>query len=303
MKRIAAKLLEYIPDFLIFNWFVIILQSLIYHKTPFYLFTKGLNAYILRSKIKSHHLSNFADKISAKDEIRCLIGRDIAPATISIVDDVENIVLPPGDWIFKSSHNCSGGIILKNGRLSCAKKIYLETPINNPSIEIILKVLKNFSRSNNSKNLFWTTREACYKALAPRYFFEELLVDGVGEFFSEYKFHCINGKVELVYLVVDRHGNNKRAILNRYCSQLKASWCKRRDLYKFENNTDYIIPANWDDLICISELIANHFKYVRVDLYTDGKEVKIGELTFFHGSGLEPITPSSIDIEFGKMLL
>jgi hypothetical protein len=302
MKKLASKIIRYVPDVPFFNWLILIMQATIYHRNPLYLFSTGLNAYLLREKIRSHELGQYTDKIRAKDSLANLLGKDVTPRTISIVDSVVSFPVPSGDWIFKSSHNCSGGIIYKDGTLTCAKRILLKDPIENPTEEDIHSVLRKFIETSKHQNLFWTTREACYKSLEPRYFFEELLVDSDRNFFLEIKFHCIKGRVELGYLVVDRHGKNKRAIVDRFGSLLPVSWCKPRDLYKYVNNEGFTIPDNWSELVDFAENIAINFECVRVDLYTDGTDIKVGELTFFHGSGLEPITPRSIDMELGKKL-
>lgn len=302
MKMLASRFLEKVPDNFLFNWLILIAQSSVFHRNPFYPLSKGLNSYLLRAKIRSHNLSPFTDKIQAKIEFQKLLGKDITPKTLSVADDLTDISIPAGNWIFKSSHNCAGGVIYKDGTLSCAKRIVLKSPVVEPSAVEIQEVLGTFIRSSHSQNLFWTTREACYKTLEPRYFFEELLVDQSGEFFSEYKFHCIHGKVELGYLVVDRHGKNKRAIVSKAGELLNVSWCKKRDLHKFEDNSDYKIPKNWQTLISIAEKLSSQFTYVRVDLYTDENRVCIGELTFFHGSGVEPILPLEVDRQLGAKL-
>ena len=52
----------------------------------------------------------------------------------------------------------------------------------------------------------------------------------------------------------------------------------------------------------ISPMYDDGFPYVRVDLYLHTSRIYFGELTFYHGSGLERFSPPDTDLTLGAKI-
>lgn len=61
-------------------------------------------------------------------------------------------------------------------------------------------------------------------------------------------------------------------------------------------------PEKLDELISVSEKLAQGFPHVRVDTYIVDDRIYVGEMTFFHNSGLRRFEPDEWDLEIGKWL-
>ena len=58
-----------------------------------------------------------------------------------------------------------------------------------------------------------------------------------------------------------------------------------------------------EKMIEIASKLSEGFQHVRVDLYNINGKIYFGEYTFFHNSGLVPITPSEFDIKMGDNII
>ena len=62
-------------------------------------------------------------------------------------------------------------------------------------------------------------------------------------------------------------------------------------------------PQGFEKMIEIASKLSEGFQHVRVDLYNINGKIYFGEYTFFHNSGLVPITPSEFDIKMGDNII
>lgn len=296
------NILYYFPDNFIINKIIIYLTSIYFHKSPFFYFSNSLNGYILRNKSTSSFLSKYVNKITAKEYISEKVGIEHVVKTLKLYDgQVPNL----DSWVFKSNNDFSGALLYNNLKLIDVKKNCFDHIININSDISLDDLLTKFITLNRKSSPFEITRESCYKNIKKQYFFEEFIppYNDDGSPVNEYKFHCINGKVSFVYLVYDRNGYNKRIIFDTSKKPLPFIWSKKADFHKFEIDSNKIILSeNFDLMISLAEKLSVDFKYVRVDIYDINPNPKVGELTFFHGSGLERILPVNFDYEFGAKL-
>lgn len=295
-------LLHMLPDHPALNAIIVYATSVYFHKSFFFYFSNTLNGYMLREKPSSGSLSRYVDKLTAKDYIKSKVCsahviENIAVYNGSVPDDTE--------WAFKCNNDFSGALLYSEGKLIDVKKSTYQEPFEVNSKQELAKYIRCYMQGNSEASPFGITREGCYKGIEKRYFFEEFISqrDGDDAPVNEYKFHCLNGRVEFVYLVHDRAGANKRVVLGRDKFRLPFTWCKSRDLAKFSADSESIKISDNFELMCeLAETLAEKFVYVRVDIYDTTPHPKVGELTFFHGSGLEPITPKAYDYEYGAKL-
>jgi hypothetical protein len=50
-----------------------------------------------------------------------------------------------------------------------------------------------------------------------------------------------------------------------------------------------------------AELLGAEFDFVRVDLYDCNGHPRFGEMTFYPGSGLDPVDPPALDLTMGAL--
>jgi hypothetical protein len=296
------NILNKLPDHPLVNACIVYATSVYFHKSFLFYFSRSLNGYILRNKPSSDFLAKYVDKITAKEYIQEKVGVD---HVVEMLGQYDGSIPERSQWVFKCNSDFSGALLYFDEKIIDVKKIVYQDPVKVNSKRELAKYLEYFIDGNNKGSPFGITREGCYKSIKKQFFFEALIPHRnlANLPVNEYKFHCLNGRVEFVYLVYDRTGINKRIILDRDKKILPFSWCKPRDLQKFKFGIEPMeLSKNFHLMLELAEKLSADFPYVRVDIYDTHPHPKVGELTFFHGSGLEPITPKAFDYEYGSKL-
>lgn len=143
-------------------------------------------------------------------------------------------------------------------------------------------------------NYYRYGREANYKYLNPKIIIEPIVFNDDNNL--DYKFFCYRGVVKLVQVDIDRHSNHTRDFYDTEWQRLNFSL-----LYP---NSKKLVPkpANFVEMLSIASKLSEPFTLIRVDLYSDGSSVFVGELTNIHGNISEVFSPRSSEIEFSKLL-
>lgn len=109
----------------------------------------------------------------------------------------------------------------------------------------------------------------------------------------DYKFHCFRGRVQYVHVDFDRSVAHTRAFFTRDFERVPFSLC-------FPVSTKPLTaPRNFDEMVRVAERLSAPFDFVRVDVYSDGDEVRVGELTNVHGNAHEHFFPAAAEDEYG----
>src|SRR5260221_1157234 len=105
----------------------------------------------------------------------------------------------------------------------------------------------------------------------------------------DYKFWTFHGRVEFIHVVTGREHDEKQAFFDRH-------WTRVAGNQGFTLETrDLPPPSSLEAMIDAAERLAADIDFVRVDLYEiDGRPL-FGEMTFYPGSGLNPINPPEFD--------
>ena len=209
------------------------------------------------------------------------IGDKYLIPTIAVWDSADEIdwdVLP-SQFVMKCSHD-SGGIIICKDKSKLDKK---------KAISIMSKGLK--------RRYFKQNREWPYKDVTPRIIVEAYMVDESGYELKDYKFFCFDGVPRLVQIDFDRYTNHKRNVYD-------TEWNLLDLLIKFPKGHErvFVKPNNYEEMLYISRKLSEGIPHVRVDLYNVNGRIYFGEMTFFHGSGLEEFTPEEWDERIGSWL-
>lgn len=221
-----------------------------------------------------------ADKIASKDWVKNISPDIYIPTNLWIGSDPSDIEsidfsLLPRDYVFKANHTSQTIEIIRNN--------------NHLSIKKMKKLASKWLKHDQSSSL----GEWAYKDIPRRVFIEEFL-DFEGGAPDDFKFFVFNGHVEFIQLDSDRFIDHKRNMFNRDWEDLDFEYSHQMRIPSPPK------PIFLDEMIRISELIGQHFDFVRVDLYFYNNKVTFGELTIYPGAGFEKFPRIELDKLFGK---
>ena len=221
------------------------------------------------------------DKYLVKDYVASLIGEKYLIPTIGVYNTIEEIKWEdlPQQFDLKTTGDSGGVIVCKD-----------KTKLNIDEAKKKLGKLKN-------RNYYKYNKEYPYKNVHPRYIVEEYIVDESGYELKDYKFFCFNGEPMFVQIDFDRYSNHRRNVYD-------INWNLLDLQIKFPKGHDRVFPRpeNYDEMVEVARMLSKGIPHVRIDLYNVTGKIYFGEMTFFHGSGMEVFTPLEWDYKFGDFI-
>lgn len=213
------------------------------------------------------------DKEHLKIWVRSKIGDAYNVPTIAILRDKTAAAAfdYPHRCVIKPTH-ASGLIIMRRGG----------EPVD-------LGAIRSWFGVNHYKNL----REANYRALKPKVIVEPILFDD--DNIADYKIFCLHGVPKLIQVDIDRRHRHARALYSR-------TWVRQDYGYAFPQAPTIERPDNLEEMLAVARRLSEDFNFMRVDLYTNGSEVRVGELTSCPGVALERFDPPSAEREASRLL-
>lgn len=216
-----------------------------------------------------------ADKYRVREYVKEKIGEEYLIPLYLVTDKLteEQWEKLPNSFVAKANHDSGTVKIIKDKNKVDKKKIIKELNMSLKFDYGIVSLEKYYSNIPR-------------KIIVEKYLKEEIV---------DYKFLCFNGKVEMLFLCLNR--NSTGLNVDFYSKEWEKLPFERH--YK---NSDKIInkPDNYEKMIEISEKLAEDFDFVRVDLYEVNNKIYFGELTFCPGSGMEEFTPEEWDYKIGS---
>lgn len=208
-----------------------------------------------------------SDKEFVKIFVKAVAGEQYNVPSIKVLHSIEEAknYQYSSDCCIKPTH-LSGTVILRrqNG------------PINFEEIDSWFK-----------SSHYLVNRETNYKTLKPKVIVEPLIFGS--DNLSDYKFFCYQGKPKLIQMDVDRYNNHSRKFFDLNWNELPFSL-----LYPHSNRT-LDRPKNLDKMLEVASLLSSYFNFVRIDLYSNGDECLVGEITNCHGNAWESFIPLSAE--------
>lgn len=216
-----------------------------------------------------------SDKEFVKIFVKAVVGDQYNVPTIKVLhtfEEVEKYAFP-SDCCIKPTHLC-GEVILRR----------------NNSVVDYAKIDQWFKNSHYQVN-----REANYKTLKHKVIVEPLVFGSDNP--NDYKFLCFNGRPGLIQVDIDRYGDHTR---NYY----DPEWNKMPFTLISNSIRDVTIdrPKNFDQMLTVARDLSSHFNLVRIDLYSNGEECVVGEITNCHGNAWERFTPDSAELVASNMI-
>ncbi|MDZ7860512.1 MAG: ATP-grasp fold amidoligase family protein [Candidatus Krumholzibacteriota bacterium] len=275
IKYLFLKILRVIPDDL-FNKVLFLFKVRYYpnFKNPVSLNEK-INFIKLHSKNK---LRKFVtDRLKVREYVKQKSDQcsliDILWSGFSISRDIYDQM--PNEFVIKANHG-SGMVLLVDK--------------NKHTFNEIFTITEKWKETDYAL----LTRQWVYNKLEKKLIIEEFLYFDSGVP-PDYKFFCINGKVELVQVDLNRFQEHKRNLYDKNFVRIDAA-------LMYDQGHNIPKPKLFDDAVSIAEKLSQDFDFIRVDLYILPNAVYFGELTNTPGNGFEPFYPKEFDFEIGKKM-
>lgn len=220
-----------------------------------------------------------ADKVRVREYVENKIGKSILNTVYGVYESAEQIDFQtlPNQFVIKLN-NSSGDVILVHNK-------------NEIDIDSIKSKLNEIIKVK----YYLHGREWVYEEIETKIIIEKLLIEN-NDIPEDYKFLCINGKVETIQVDYGRHNTHKRNIYNR-------AWERLEVISGFPNfDEEYRKPKNLELMINYAERLAEDFPMARVDFYEYQNSVIFGEITFFPGNGYRVYKPQSFNKFLGDKL-
>jgi hypothetical protein len=217
-----------------------------------------------------------SDKALVKIYVAAIAGEKYNVPTLAILNSYEeaaSYAFPP-DCVIKPTHMSGKVIFRKSG-----------SPVDPNELASWFK-----------SDFYLMTREANYRNLKPRVIVEPYIFgkDSV----DDYKIFCVDGRPLIIQVDNDRFGHHTQCLYT-------ADWLPVP--YTITCNPGIVSgrPGNLDELLATAAKLSSEFSIVRIDLYTDGKAILLGEITNIHQGGQGQFRPPSgeaamTELFFGK---
>jgi hypothetical protein len=238
-----------------------------------------LNDVLYRIKTTDEILDPLRVFVSDKEYVKMFIadavGESYTVPTLGIIEDVRQVRRFdfPGVCCIKATHT-SGHVILRKGGEAL-----------------------DFDRMERwfTLNYYHAGREANYKHLRPKIIVEQLLYPGTD--FGEYYLTCYNGAPRMLHVSMHRGQGIERALFDCTWRELDYSIVRPREDHAIER------PATFDEMLEVAQaLSAPVGGLVRVDMYSDGQTVFVGEITNVSHNAIAVFVPRSAEVEASRMI-
>ncbi len=221
------------------------------------------------------------DKYAVKDYVAGMIGEEYIIPLLGVWDQFDDIPFDklPDQFVLKCTHDCGGIIICRNKkefRRAEAKK----------KLERCMK-----------RNYYWYSREWPYKDVTPRIIAEKFMEEEPGADLKDYKIFNFDGKPRLIQVDFDRFTDHKRNLYTTDWQYLEAAIQFPTDPQKKIRK-----PERLQEMLKLAGRLSRGIAHVRTDFYIIHDRIYFGELTFYHGSGLEHFTPDLLGKYMGEMI-
>jgi len=263
----------------------------VFKKVPNLEDPQTMNEYINHRKLydKNPLLTLCSDKYLVREYVSNKVGEEYLIPLLAASEDVYEIDFHalPNSFVAKVNHGSGQNMIVKD-----------KSSINIQEMQVLFHYWMKRSH-------YYNNREWQYKDIKPMTIVEEILIDESGDVPKDYKFHTLNGKVEMIQVDSERFSDHKRIFYSSTWDKLDFMWVpvdKNGDA-KYQQADEQEKPKDLEKMIAIVEKLAEDFKYVRVDLYYSNEKIYFGELTFTHENGLAKFFPEKYDAYFGEKLL
>jgi len=238
---------------------------------------------VVRNKL--HHrdplMAETASKLGLRGHVSRVLGGDAAEQVlVPLLYQTDNPeALPFGEFplecVLKPNH-ASGWMLFR--------------PEAEPlSRELMLATCRRWMQSRFGL----LTHEWPYATMPRRILVEPLLRDERGAIPRDYKLFMFHGRCRMIQVDDDRFGQHTRTCYDEAFRPLDVT-------YRYPQGPHEEAPKTFGAMLELASALAEPFAFVRVDLYSIGERVYVGELTHWPVSGHGRFEPISYDAWLGE---
>lgn len=147
-----------------------------------------------------------------------------------------------------------------------------------------------------SQSFGQSRHEWAYRDIPRRIICEEVLRTPENEIPADFKYYCFNGAPKMILVLTDRFKRQKRVFVDENLNLLEGS-------QMYGNDVLWPLPPipNHARMLDLASKLAQPFTYCRVDFYSIGDRVYLGEITHYSGAGAEKFDDYDLDVAFGEL--
>ena len=222
------------------------------------------------------------DKVKAKDYVAKIIGEEHIIPTLGVWDDPDEIDFDklPNQFVLKCNHNSGMGMCI------CRDKSKLD-----------IKKVKRELRKGLRQDYYMTNREWPYKNVPRKIMAEKFMQDQDKDDLNDYKFFCMDGKPEVLFISSDR----AKKVCFDYFDMDFHHLPLQQGGPNFQGEIER--PKHLEEMKLLAAKLSKDIPHVRIDFYDMAGQVYFGELTFFDSSGMAKFTPEEWDERLGKLIV
>ncbi len=227
------------------------------------------------------------DKEFVKRYIASTVGDEFNIPTIAILRSPEEACSfdYPETCFIKPTH-MSGEVIYQRNGLSVAVGAKVGASGRTTDLDRI--------RGWFASNYYHTGRERNYRTLTPKVIVEPVVFDDPSPL--DYAIFCVDGR-PVMGRVVSLHEDDAVRRSTFYTSDWQLL------PYGLGNPAGQASarPANWAEMLRVASALSRGFTLLRVDLYSNGTDVRVGELTNCPNNAAITFDPPTGEAEFARM--
>ena len=224
--------------------------------------------------------TTMADKYLVKRYLADKIGDRYVVPLLGVWDGFDDIDFDtlPKRFVLKTNHDSGTATV-------CRDKAGFDIRSARKKLEKSLKT-----------DYFILKREWPYKNISRKIIAEEYLEEEPGKEIRDYKFFCFNGVPEMMYII-----ENSAEIHTKVFFDMNG---RPLDLEIDDPRTEVTppVPPCFEEMKKLAARLSEGIPFLRVDFYYVKGRVYVGELTFYHESGLGNIRPSEWNDRLGEMI-
>lgn len=223
--------------------------------------------------------AQFVDKAKAKEVVAGIIGEKYVIPTIGVWNSLTDIdwEILPDQFVLKTTGDSGGVIVCKDKHAINKEKAF------------------NYLLKRGNKDYFKYSKEYPYKYVSHKFLAETYLEGDDGDL-RDYKIFCFSGVPMYIQVDCNRFIHHERAVYDTQWNKLDLEI----EFPMYEGTIDK--PTCLSEMLNVAKKLSVGMPHVRVDLYCVKDHVYFGEMTFFHGSGMERFRPRIWDYKFGDLI-
>lgn len=227
-------------------------------------------------------ITTYCDKYAVKAHIDKVLGPGYTVPTIAQWDNPDDIDFDklPNQFVLKVNWSSGYNIIVKD-----------KSTLDKEAAKNQLKKWMQPDRNSYYQYFNWG-----YKYMKPVCYAEQYIEQLDGQLY-DYKFLFSNGNLVYLLIVTDRLTDNT---ITKTYFDADFNIIPIHSGHREYSNPE--LPKQINEMLEKAKILAEDFPLCRIDFYEIKDEIKIGEMTFYCGGGLLPITPVEWDYKLGQLI-